>query len=61
VKKTPPDHPPEHWLKYAEEVRNRAGRMRTASASRELEAIALAYERLAHYAAKRQERAKDQV
>jgi hypothetical protein len=52
------NHPPEHWLRYAEEARNRAGRMRTPSARRELEAIAQAYESLAHHAAKRQQRAK---
>jgi len=61
VKKEPPDHPPEHWLKLAEEARSRAGKMRTPSASRELEAIAQAYERLAHHAAKRQQRAKDRA
>jgi hypothetical protein len=61
VNKETPEHPPEHWLKYAEEVRSRAGKMRTQSARRELEAIALLYERLAHHAAKRQQRAKDQM
>jgi hypothetical protein len=46
------DYPPEHWLKCAEEVREKAREMKDPVLKRELELIALGYERLAAHAAK---------
>jgi hypothetical protein len=53
MKSSLPDHPPEHWLKLAEEVRDEAVKIKNPTGQRELEAIAQGYERLAHHAAKR--------
>jgi hypothetical protein len=48
-----PDFSPEHWLKQAQDVRDKARQMKDRTARAELEAIVRGYERLALHAAKR--------
>jgi hypothetical protein len=53
------DYTPEHWVRCAEEAREKAREMNDLELKREMELIAQAYERLAIHAVRQQKRDPD--
>jgi hypothetical protein len=51
------DFSPEHWLKHAQDARDKARQMKDPAGKAELETIARGYDRLASHAATRRKQA----